>query len=125
MRFLFVSLLVLTAYAHAQSLGSIYYIPVGRNDVSGIVGVSTITDSGNGDIGLMTIQTVPNPTTTTTEPACVLPLLALSILVFLSLGCPGLSVDPPLLEGRHHSVLHHSHRCPVRRTNNPPFISPF
>jgi len=80
------SLLALAAFARAQSVLGTYYIPSDSssdgNDASHIVpevsviGVSTITDSG--DIGWMTIQTVPNPTTsTTTEPACVLPLVAL------------------------------------------------
>ena len=97
MRSLFVSLLSLAACARAQSILGTYYIPSDGNGVSGIVpdvsviGVHTITDSlnDNGDV------TVPNPTTTT-EPACVLPLVALSICVFSSLDRFGLFVGPLL-----------------------------
>ena len=88
MRSLVVSLLALAACARAQSI--VGNIPVGGNDVSSIlpdvsvIGLSTITDTSHddGDVGMMTIQTVPNPTTTTTEPACVLPLVAPLICVF-------------------------------------------
>ena len=91
MRSLVVSLLALAACACAQySIVGTYYIPSDGDNVSGIhpdvsvIGLSTITDTSHndGDVGMMTIQTVPNPTTTTTEPACVLPLIAPPICVF-------------------------------------------
>lgn len=103
MRSLVVSLLALAACARAQSIVGTYYIPSDGDNVSGIIpdvsviGLSTITDSSHddGDVGVMTIQTAPNPTTTTTEPACVFPLVAIHLPVLITQSLT-LFVDPPL-----------------------------
>ena len=101
MRSILVSLLGFAAFTRAQSITGTYYTPNDGNDESSIVpdvsvvGVSTITDSSNGDVGFMTIQTVPNPTTTTDQLACVLLLTALSPCVRLPLDRSCLLVDPP------------------------------
>lgn len=96
MRSLLVSLLALSAFASAQSILGTYFIPDngnGGNGESGVVpavsviGVSTITDSG----GL----TVPNPASTTTEPACVCPPVVLITCVCLPPRRFRLLVDPP------------------------------
>jgi len=65
------SLLAFAAFARAQSIVGTYYIPndgpSDGNDIVpdvSVIGIYTITDTA--DVGLMTIQTVPNPTTTTT-----------------------------------------------------------
>jgi hypothetical protein len=92
MRSVLVSLLALATFTRAQdSILGTYFTPADDDnskptvvpDVS-VIGESTITDSGNGDVGFMTIQTIPNPTTT--QPAYVCPLVFLRPWLCLSLA---------------------------------------
>ena len=81
MRSLLASLLALAALTGAQSIVGTVFVPNDGSDGNGgnnpssvvpdvsVIGDSTITDSGDGDGGFMTIQTVPNPTTA--EPGYV------------------------------------------------------